>query len=171
MRRMRACAWNERTKAEYAWSRRLKWSLKHPAPYEALVLLAEDGLTDALVGHLAAGLEERHASLLGQLRGAPAQRGEHRQSPLGDLDAEVLQVVHPRALDADEVVAICGVQVGGGHVARSCNRGSTVWEGTAREQLGQLPPASRWVEGGSRHRLVDRDAGRAQAVGDVVAAG
>ena len=73
-------------------------------------------------------------------------------------------------LDADEVVAICGVQVEGGHVARSCLRGSTVREGTARKQPGQLSPASRWVEGGSRHRLVDRDAERAQTVGDVVPA-
>ena len=35
--------------------------------------------------------------------------GEHGQPPLGDLDADVLQVVLPRALDADQVVAVCGV--------------------------------------------------------------
>ena len=52
--------------------------------------------------------------------------GEHRQPPLGDLDADVLQVVLPGALDADQVVAVCGVPAfakatagrlfGGGHV-------------------------------------------------------
>ena len=36
--------------------------------------------------------------------------GEHRQPPLGDLDADVLQVVHPRALDADQVVAVGQLQ-------------------------------------------------------------
>ena len=39
--------------------------------------------------------------------------GEHGQPPLGDLDADVLQVVLPGALDADQVVAVCGVLVGG----------------------------------------------------------
>ena len=53
--------------------------------------------------------------------------GEHRQPPLGDLDADVLQVVLPGALDADQVVAVCGVLAGGGHVRcrmslRSCSR-------------------------------------------------
>jgi hypothetical protein len=37
--------------------------------------------------------------------------------PLGDLDADVLQVVLAGALDADQIVAICGVMVGRGHVA------------------------------------------------------
>ena len=37
--------------------------------------------------------------------------GEHRQPPLGDLDADVLQVVRARALDADQIVAVCGVLV------------------------------------------------------------
>ena len=50
--------------------------------------------------------------------------GEHRQPPLGDLDADVLQVVLPRALDADQVVAVgrpsfgnatAGRLAGGGH--------------------------------------------------------
>ncbi|XXX78964.1 sigma factor-like helix-turn-helix DNA-binding protein [Sorangium sp. So ce134] len=35
--------------------------------------------------------------------------GEHSQPPLGDLDADVVQVVLPGALDADQVVAVCGV--------------------------------------------------------------
>ncbi len=31
---------------------------------------------------------------------------EHRQPALGDLDTDVLEVVDPRALDADEVVQV-----------------------------------------------------------------
>jgi hypothetical protein len=34
------------------------------------------------------------------------RRCKHRQPPLGDLDADVLEVVLARALDADQVVAI-----------------------------------------------------------------
>ena len=39
----------------------------------------------------------------------PGDTSEHRQPPLGDLDADVLQVVHPCALDANQVVGVCGV--------------------------------------------------------------
>ena len=35
--------------------------------------------------------------------------GEHRQPALRELDADVLEVVHPRALHADQVVAVGGV--------------------------------------------------------------
>ena len=38
--------------------------------------------------------------------------GEHRQPPLGDLEADVLEVVHARALHADQVVAVGDVQLG-----------------------------------------------------------
>ena len=38
--------------------------------------------------------------------------GEHRQPALGDLDADVLEVVHPRAVHADEVVAVGSVRRG-----------------------------------------------------------
>src|SRR5262249_25678035 len=38
----------------------------------------------------------------------PRDAGKHGQPPLGDLDADVLEVVLARALDADEVMAICG---------------------------------------------------------------
>ena len=74
-------------------------------------------------------LQERAVGLVDQplrLRrdGAEHQRrlarsrdaGEHGQPPLGDLDADVLQVVLAGALDADQVVAVCGVLAGGGHV-------------------------------------------------------
>ena len=66
-------------------------------------------------------LQERAVGLVDQpLRfrrdGAEHQRrlarsrdaGEHRDSPLGDLDADVLQVVLSGALDADQVVTVCG---------------------------------------------------------------
>jgi len=36
--------------------------------------------------------------------------GEHRQPALGDLDADVLEVVHARAVHADQVVAVGKVQ-------------------------------------------------------------
>ena len=36
--------------------------------------------------------------------------GEHRQPALRDLDADVLEVVHPRALHADQVVAVGDVR-------------------------------------------------------------
>src|SRR5699024_492378 len=36
----------------------------------------------------------------------PGDPGEDREAPLGDLDADVLEVVLPRALDADEVMAV-----------------------------------------------------------------
>ena len=36
--------------------------------------------------------------------------GEHRQPALRDLDADVLEVVHARALHADQVVAVGNVQ-------------------------------------------------------------
>ena len=70
--------------------------------------------------------------------------GEHRQPPLGDLDADVLQVVLAGALDADQVVAVCGVLAGGGHVrdhvieyrrlvkSRSVARCATWWHTAAR---------------------------------------
>src|SRR3712207_8173598 len=38
--------------------------------------------------------------------------GEHGQPPLGDLDADVLEVVRARAMDADQVVAVGGIQRG-----------------------------------------------------------
>ena len=47
--------------------------------------------------------------------------GEHRQPPLGDLDADVLQVVLPGALDADQGVAVCGCWLEGA-CSRSCHR-------------------------------------------------
>jgi len=66
-------------------------------------------------------LDERAVGLVDQplrLRGdgAEHQRGfpgsgdtrEHRQAPLGDLDADVLQVVLARTLNADQVVTVCG---------------------------------------------------------------
>ena len=77
-------------------------------------------------------LQERAVGLVDQplrLRrdGAEHQRrlarsrdaGEHRQPPLGELDADVLQVVLPGALDADEIVGICRVLEGG--MSRSCH--------------------------------------------------
>src|SRR5580693_2338415 len=36
----------------------------------------------------------------------PGHAGEHRQPALRDLDADVLQVVHPRAVHADQIVAV-----------------------------------------------------------------
>ena len=67
-------------------------------------------------------LHERAVGLVDQplrLRGDGAEHqrrlarsrdaGEHGQPALGDLDADVLQVVLPGALDADQVVAVCGV--------------------------------------------------------------
>ena len=38
--------------------------------------------------------------------------GEHGQPPLGDLDADVLEVVHPGAVHPDQVVAVGGVRRG-----------------------------------------------------------
>ena len=63
--------------------------------------------------------------------------GEHRQPPLGDLDADVLQVVLPGALDADQVVAVCGVLAGGGHV-----RDPTFWR-IRSDSVGSICPLSR----------------------------
>ena len=40
--------------------------------------------------------------------------GEHRQPALRDLDADVLEVVHARAVHADQVVAVGGVRAGAG---------------------------------------------------------
>ena len=73
--------------------------------------------------------------------------GEHRQPPLGDLDADVLQVVLPGALDADQVVAVCGVLVG----RRPCSR-SAAFSLTAalierlqgRSRRSCRPRGSRW---------------------------
>ena len=51
--------------------------------------------------------------------------GEHRQPPLRDLDADVLEVVHARALHADQIVAVrlrralASFAVGQGALARS----------------------------------------------------
>src|SRR4030095_9810263 len=38
--------------------------------------------------------------------------GEHRQPSLRDLDADVLEVVHPRALHPDQLVAVGFAQLG-----------------------------------------------------------
>ena len=74
-------------------------------------------------------LQERAVSLVDQaLRlgrdGAEHQRrlsrsrdaSEHGQPPFGELDADVLQIVLAGALHANQVVGICWVRSGGGHV-------------------------------------------------------
>ena len=88
-------------------------------------------------------LQERAVGLVDQplrLRGDGAEHqrrlarsgdaGEHRQPPLGDLDADVLEVVLPGALDADQVVAVggkCGA-LWRRPCLRSCHRARTVRE-------------------------------------------
>ena len=39
----------------------------------------------------------------------PGDAGEHRQLTLGDLDADVLQVVHPRTVHADQIVVVAAL--------------------------------------------------------------
>src|SRR4029453_11449692 len=45
---------------------------------------------------------------------------EHRQPSLRDLDADVLEVVHPRALHPDQLVAVGFVQRAGPHATLRC---------------------------------------------------
>ena len=52
------------------------------------------------------GDRAEHQRALARARDA----GEHGQPALRDLDADVLEVVHPRAVHADQVVAVGGVQ-------------------------------------------------------------
>ena len=85
-------------------------------------------------------LHERAVGLVDQplrLRGDRAEHqralaragdaGEHRQPALRDLDADVLEVVHARAVHADQVVAVGGVRRCGACRARSASAQRSSW--------------------------------------------
>ena len=78
---------------------------RHEAPHEGRI-----GLVDQPLGLRRDGAEDQRR--LARTR----DTGEDGQPPLGDLDADVLEVVDPGALDADLVVTVCCVWAGGGHV-------------------------------------------------------
>ena len=78
---------------------------RHEALHERAVGLVDQALR-------LRGDRAEHERALARARDA----GEHRQPPLRDLDADVLEVVHARAVDADQVVAVGGVR----RTAASC---------------------------------------------------
>ena len=81
--------------------------------------------------------------------------GEHREPPLRDLEADVLEVVHARALHTDQVVAIRALQrwgrcVGGGGRA---HRAHIVYAGPPRGLRSRR--ASRSVDSGTASGLIE----------------
>ena len=87
------------------------------------------------------GDRAEHERALARARDA----GEHGQPALRDLDADVLEVVHARAVHADQVVAVGGVgcdarALAGGH--RSCSSPRTLPSGSVTVATRRPPPTS-----------------------------
>ena len=97
--------------------------------------------------------------------------GEHRQPPLGDLDADVLEVVLPGALDTDQVVAVCWRsafaqwrRAGGLEEVLFAIMSSSIGRAVARgATLARLPRLTDII--GGHYRLTRRRA-RSGATGD-----
>ena len=89
---------------------------RHEALHEGAVGLVDQPLR-------LGGDRAEHQRALARARDA----GEHRQPALRDLDADVLEVVHARALHADQVVAVSG-----GHGHRVALGPALIGPGSAR---------------------------------------
>ena len=82
----------------------------------------------------------------------PRDAGEHRQPPLGDLDADVLQIVLARALDDDEVVAVGGVLAGRGHTNQAMARAARKSPTPKMVWVIQRPSRAKFSEGTPNRR-------------------
>ncbi len=82
---------------------------RHEALHERAVRLVDQALR-------LGGDRAEHQRALSRARDA----GEHRQPALRELDADVLEVVHARALHADQVVAVGNLSAGAGVAVLAC---------------------------------------------------
>ena len=96
---------------------------KEGMPHEQAVQIILDGKGTHFDPHIIEAFVVLHetfkeiASTFSDSNDDMAKKQTYLQQALGDRDADVFQVVHPRALDEDHVVGVGGMGLGGGHGA------------------------------------------------------